>query len=129
MTFFCYGRFVGGSIGSGKLQFMIRTMVFNFLDDKHIQISSIHFFPSFCLQLCTPNMASVKIIYYVSVHAEPSRFRLTHETSFVRAHSNFWTKTPILFYFVRIFDRCCDYIIFFFPFFHLTQSNVNMVAF
>ncbi|KAM7517386.1 hypothetical protein LguiA_006969 [Lonicera macranthoides] len=38
-------------------------------------------------------------------HNEPSRFRLTHETSFVRAHSNFWTKTPILFYFVCFFHQ------------------------
>lgn len=126
MTFFCYDRFVGGSIGNGKL-FMIRTMVFSWI----INISSII---SFFLQvvfihnwnpLFTPNMASVKHIY-VYVHAEPSRFRLTHETSFVRGHSNFWTKTPILFYFVRIIDRCCNYIIFFF---FSTNTNVNMMVF
>ncbi|KAJ6731207.1 MLO-LIKE PROTEIN 1 [Salix viminalis] len=29
---------------------------------------------------------------------DPARFRLTHETSFVRGHTSFWTKTPILFY-------------------------------
>ncbi|KAL8251544.1 hypothetical protein R6Q59_035237 [Mikania micrantha] len=29
---------------------------------------------------------------------DPSRFRLTHETSFVRAHTSFWTRTPIIFY-------------------------------
>ncbi|KAK9070185.1 hypothetical protein SSX86_010585 [Deinandra increscens subsp. villosa] len=29
---------------------------------------------------------------------DPSRFRLTHETSFVRAHTSFWTRTPIFFY-------------------------------
>ncbi|CAK7355510.1 unnamed protein product [Dovyalis caffra] len=29
---------------------------------------------------------------------DPSRFRLTHETSFVRAHTSFWTKIPFIFY-------------------------------
>ncbi|KAK4480012.1 hypothetical protein RD792_013069 [Penstemon davidsonii] len=29
---------------------------------------------------------------------DPSRFRLTHETSFVRAHTSFWTKIPMFFY-------------------------------
>ncbi|EOA14715.1 hypothetical protein CARUB_v10028002mg [Capsella rubella] len=29
---------------------------------------------------------------------DPSRFRLTHETSFVRQHSSFWTKVPFFFY-------------------------------
>lgn len=29
---------------------------------------------------------------------DPSRFRLTHETSFVKAHTSFWTKLPIFFY-------------------------------
>ncbi|KAE8076381.1 hypothetical protein FH972_015037 [Carpinus fangiana] len=29
---------------------------------------------------------------------DPSRFRLTHETSFVRAHSSFWTRIPLFFY-------------------------------
>jgi hypothetical protein len=34
-------------------------------------------------------------------HVDPSRFRLTHETSFVRQHATFWTKMPIFFYIVR----------------------------
>ncbi|XP_010444861.1 PREDICTED: MLO-like protein 10 [Camelina sativa] len=34
--------------------------------------------------------------YEFSIH--PSRFRLTHETSFVRQHSSFWTKIPFFFY-------------------------------
>ncbi|KAI4386872.1 hypothetical protein MLD38_004759 [Melastoma candidum] len=29
---------------------------------------------------------------------DPSRFRLTHETSFVRAHTSFWTRIPVFFY-------------------------------
>ncbi|XP_031269214.1 MLO-like protein 8 [Pistacia vera] len=29
---------------------------------------------------------------------DPSRFRLTYQTSFVRAHTSFWTKLPIIFY-------------------------------
>ncbi|XP_027914553.1 MLO-like protein 10 [Vigna unguiculata] len=33
-----------------------------------------------------------------------SRFRLTHETSFVRAHADLWTKIPIFFY-IRCFFR------------------------
>lgn len=39
---------------------------------------------------------------------DPSRFRLTHETSFVRAHTSFWTKIPLFFYigcFFRQFFR------------------------
>ncbi|KAL8143656.1 hypothetical protein V2J09_016688 [Rumex salicifolius] len=32
---------------------------------------------------------------------DPSRFRLTHETSFVKAHASFWTRVPIFFYVVR----------------------------
>ncbi|KAJ0893391.1 hypothetical protein HanPSC8_Chr09g0377071 [Helianthus annuus] len=39
---------------------------------------------------------------------DPSRFRLTHETSFVRAHTSFWTRVPIFFYigcFFRQFFR------------------------
>ncbi|KAL1225550.1 MLO-like protein 8 [Cardamine amara subsp. amara] len=39
---------------------------------------------------------------------DTARFRLTHETSFVRAHTSFWTRIPIFFYigcFFRQFFR------------------------
>ncbi|XP_074582344.1 MLO-like protein 9 [Curcuma longa] len=36
---------------------------------------------------------------------DPSRFRFTHETSFVRQHSSIWNRTPILFYFVCFFKQ------------------------
>ncbi|GAA0155491.1 hypothetical protein LIER_13206 [Lithospermum erythrorhizon] len=39
---------------------------------------------------------------------DPSRFRLTHETSFVKGHTSFWTRMPIFFYmgcFFRQFFR------------------------
>ncbi|KAL2522155.1 MLO-like protein 8 [Forsythia ovata] len=39
---------------------------------------------------------------------DPSRFRLTHETSFVRTHTSFWTRIPLFFYigcFFRQFFR------------------------
>ncbi|KAJ7944034.1 MLO-like protein [Quillaja saponaria] len=39
---------------------------------------------------------------------DPARFRLTHETSFVRAHTSFWTRIPFFFYvgcFLRQFFR------------------------
>ncbi|KAA8532089.1 hypothetical protein F0562_006769 [Nyssa sinensis] len=39
---------------------------------------------------------------------DPSRFRLSHETSFVRAHTSFWTRIPFFFYvgcFFRQFFR------------------------
>ncbi|XP_009369784.2 MLO-like protein 8 isoform X2 [Pyrus x bretschneideri] len=39
---------------------------------------------------------------------DPSRFRLTHQTSFVRAHTSFWTRIPFFFYvgcFFRQFFR------------------------
>jgi mlo protein len=39
---------------------------------------------------------------------DTSRFRLTHETSFVRAHTSFWTRIPFFFYvgcFFRQFFR------------------------
>ncbi|KAH6799776.1 Seven transmembrane MLO family protein [Perilla frutescens var. hirtella] len=35
--------------------------------------------------------------------ADASRFRLTHETSFVRSHSNMWMQNPIIFYVVCFF--------------------------
>lgn len=36
---------------------------------------------------------------------DPSRFRLTHETSFVRAHTSFWTRIPFFFYFGCFFRQ------------------------
>ncbi|KAK8606695.1 hypothetical protein V6N13_052459 [Hibiscus sabdariffa] len=33
---------------------------------------------------------------------DPSRFRLTHETSFVKAHTSFWTRIPFFFYIVHL---------------------------
>ncbi|CAN1163077.1 MLO-like protein 5 [Linum perenne] len=36
---------------------------------------------------------------------DPSRFRLTHETSFVKSHTSFWTKTPVSFYIVCFFRQ------------------------
>ncbi|PIA56910.1 hypothetical protein AQUCO_00700931v1 [Aquilegia coerulea] len=36
---------------------------------------------------------------------DPARFRLTHETSFVRAHTSFWTRIPFLFYIVSFFRQ------------------------
>ncbi|XP_047316757.1 MLO-like protein 5 [Impatiens glandulifera] len=47
---------------------------------------------------------------------DPTRFRLTHETSFVRGHTNFWTQTPFLFYLACLYRqffmavRRADYI-------------------
>ncbi|KAG6438224.1 hypothetical protein SASPL_103161 [Salvia splendens] len=35
--------------------------------------------------------------------ADAARFRLTHETSFVRSHSNAWMENPIIFYVVCFF--------------------------
>ncbi|KAJ8428944.1 hypothetical protein Cgig2_009815 [Carnegiea gigantea] len=39
----------------------------------------------------------------------PSNFRLTHETSFVKAHTSFWTRLPIFFYVVRSVTKA-DYL-------------------
>ncbi|KAL2489421.1 MLO-like protein 5 [Forsythia ovata] len=36
---------------------------------------------------------------------DPSRFRLTHQTSFVKDHTSFWTRTPVLFYSVCFFRQ------------------------
>ncbi|KAF8405577.1 hypothetical protein HHK36_010484 [Tetracentron sinense] len=36
---------------------------------------------------------------------DPSRFRLTHETSFVRSHTSFWTRIPLFFYVVCFFRQ------------------------
>ncbi|CAL1355276.1 unnamed protein product [Linum trigynum] len=36
---------------------------------------------------------------------DPTRFRLTHETSFVKSHTSFWTKTPVSFYVVCFFRQ------------------------
>ncbi|XP_075484694.1 MLO-like protein 9 [Primulina tabacum] len=43
------------------------------------------------------------IVHEYDVSNDPSRFRLTHETSFVRGHTSSWMKTPILFYTVCFF--------------------------
>lgn len=37
----------------------------------------------------------------LSVYADPSRFRLTHETSFVKDHVSVGSKSAFLFYIVR----------------------------
>ncbi|PKU72837.1 MLO-like protein 10 [Dendrobium catenatum] len=36
---------------------------------------------------------------------DPSRFRLVHDTSFVKQHTSFWEKHPILLYFVCFFHQ------------------------
>ncbi|XP_020578094.1 MLO-like protein 9 [Phalaenopsis equestris] len=36
---------------------------------------------------------------------DPSRFRLAHETSFVKQHTSFWEKHPVLLYFVCFFHQ------------------------
>ncbi|TQD73678.1 hypothetical protein C1H46_040799 [Malus baccata] len=36
---------------------------------------------------------------------DPTKFRLTHETSFVRDHTKCWTKTPFTFYLVSFFRQ------------------------
>lgn len=33
---------------------------------------------------------------------DPSKFRLTHQTSFVRQHASCWSKSTILLYFVSL---------------------------
>ncbi|KZV43070.1 MLO-like protein 5-like [Dorcoceras hygrometricum] len=44
-----------------------------------------------------------EIVHEYDVTNDPSRFRLTHETSFVRGHTSSWMKTPVLFYAVCFF--------------------------
>ncbi|KAF6154308.1 hypothetical protein GIB67_026764 [Kingdonia uniflora] len=41
----------------------------------------------------------------ISRDYDPSRFRLTHETSFVKSHNSFWTRTPFFFYVVCFFRQ------------------------
>lgn len=36
---------------------------------------------------------------------DPARFRFTHETSFVRRHTNFWSRTPVLQWIVCFFRQ------------------------
>jgi mlo protein len=36
---------------------------------------------------------------------DPSKFRLTHQTSFVRQHASCWSKSTILLYFVSFFRQ------------------------
>ncbi|XP_071692263.1 MLO-like protein 8 [Rutidosis leptorrhynchoides] len=36
---------------------------------------------------------------------DPTRFRLTHETSFVKSHASFWTRTPFFFYIAGFFRQ------------------------
>ncbi|KAL4012532.1 hypothetical protein IC575_029635 [Cucumis melo] len=40
-------------------------------------------------------MSSQMVKWYATIHN--ARFRLTHKTSFVKAHTSFWTKLPIFF--------------------------------
>ena len=47
--------------------------------------------------------------------ADPSRFRLTHETSFVRAHASFWTRYSIFFYIVSLILLICYVFILYLP--------------
>ncbi|XVE94382.1 hypothetical protein REPUB_Repub02eG0003900 [Reevesia pubescens] len=62
---------------------------------------------------------------------DPSRFRLTHETSFVRDHTSAWTKTKFSFYFVCMWRqffrsvRKADYLTMRHGFFsvHLTPES------
>ncbi|KAH7523382.1 hypothetical protein FEM48_Zijuj06G0004900 [Ziziphus jujuba var. spinosa] len=60
---------------------------------------------------------------------DPSRFRLTHETSFVKDHTRIWTKTPVTFYFVCLFRqffrsvRKADYLTMRHGFVHLAPGS------
>ncbi|XXG87374.1 hypothetical protein AAC387_Pa11g2077 [Persea americana] len=36
---------------------------------------------------------------------DPARFRFAHETSFVRSHSSFWNRIPVIFYIVSFFRQ------------------------
>lgn len=46
-----------------------------------------------------------EIMHQEELANDHSRFRLTHETSFVREHTSFWTKTPLLFYVACFFRQ------------------------
>ncbi|KAK3010633.1 hypothetical protein RJ639_012336 [Escallonia herrerae] len=46
-----------------------------------------------------------EIVHDYDLSNDPSRFRLTHETSFVKGHTSFWTKTPFLFYIACFFRQ------------------------
>lgn len=49
----------------------------------------------------TPHKGGAYELSNLTIHlTDPSRFRLTHETSFVRAHTSFWTRIPFFFYIV-----------------------------
>ena len=66
--------------------------------------------PCLCYSLNFSSSSPNIILEYQGLYAQldiilcidPSRFRLTHETSFVRSHTSFWTRIPFFFYVVRI---------------------------
>lgn len=65
-------------------------MIWNFDEYFLITLCSTHWLSFVC-----PNEWSCAIC------ADGSKFRLTHETSFVKGHNSFWTKNPVLFALVR----------------------------
>ncbi|KAM0003234.1 hypothetical protein Hdeb2414_s0293g00859231 [Helianthus debilis subsp. tardiflorus] len=74
---------------NGNFSFMFQS---NILVHRtlHVLVTNIPLW-HYCLFNSTTLNNALKI-------TDPSRFRLTHETSFVRAHTSFWTRVPLFFY-------------------------------
>lgn len=66
-------------------------MIMSFLLVSSVQIPEISLF--FFLNM--------SLILYLAVGADQTRLRLTHETSFVKLHTSFWTAIPFFFYVVK----------------------------
>lgn len=106
-----------GSVGAGCKQGHVPLISINGLHQLHIFIFFLALFHVFYSAM-TMTLGRLKIrgwkyweretAHHEEFMNDPSKFRLTHETSFVKDHTRFWTKTAVTFYcvcFLRQFFR------------------------
>ncbi|XP_068305351.1 MLO-like protein 9 [Pyrus communis] len=103
----------GGSAGPGCKAGKVPLISLNGLHQLHIFIFFLAIFHVFYGAL-TMTLGRLKIRAWKVWEREmendnefndPTKFRLTHETSFVRDHTKCWTKTPVTFYLVSFFRQ------------------------
>ncbi|KAM0034051.1 hypothetical protein Hdeb2414_s0016g00492941 [Helianthus debilis subsp. tardiflorus] len=82
-----HGRSLAGAATSSCKEGNVPIITVDGLHQLHTHILSSDL--TRCIQCCYNGSWEIK---------DPSRFRLTHETSFVRAHTSFWTRIPVFFY-------------------------------
>lgn len=106
MSFIHWFSCVAGGAGRKKLLHRMNTkMVFSWI------LNNLHTFLFLILKMnSNPHLGFLQPIrlsnYSLLRVNDADKFRLAHETSFVRDHTSFWTKTPIFFYVVRNWSNC-----------------------